>query len=318
MGLWEKLKDALKKSRDKIVKGFKDIFKRREYDESFWEDLEETLILADVGPETSERIVSSLRKKLKRIKSVDELEEAIVQELLTLLEENKTPEEDNPFYPLVKPSSKPLVVMILGVNGTGKTSFAVKLAKYYKDKGLKPIIGACDTYRVAAIDQLVEWSQRVGVEVIRQFQGADAAAVAYDTVNAARSRGYDIAILDTAGRLHTRDELMRELKKMDKVLKKLDPDYPHEKLLVLDGTFGLNSLRQTRIFHQEIGTTGIVITKLDTSSKAGFVLSIRDELKVPIKFISIGERMTDIQPFDPEGFIRALLARDEVEMRAST
>jgi len=180
MGFLGKLREALKRSRDKIVSTFKDVFKRKEYDDSFWEELEETFILADMGPLTAERIVHDLKKKLKKEKYIARLQQAIIDELTDLLNlETLTFEESGPFFPLRHPGTPPLVVMVLGVNGTGKTSFVVKLAKYYKDRGLRPIIGACDTYRAAAIEQLEELAKRAGVDLIKQFQGADAAAVAF-------------------------------------------------------------------------------------------------------------------------------------------
>ncbi len=312
MGVFDRLKLALTKSRDKLVSNLKRLFQRREYDESFWEELEETFILSDMGPQTAELLVKELRRELKGIKSLDELWQMIAEKLAERLGEGKI--EDGKFSPLSQPLTPPLVVMVLGVNGTGKTSFVVKLANFYKKRGLKPLIGACDTYRAAAINQLIGWASRVGIEVIKQFEGADAAAVAYDAYQAARARGYDLLILDTAGRLHTREELMRELKKMVRVLRKLHQEAPHERLLVLDGTFGLNSIRQTRVFHQEIGTTGLVVTKLDSSSKAGFVFAIKDELNVPIKFVSVGESMDDLQAFEPRTFVKALLDLTSMRM----
>ncbi len=308
MSIINRIKEGLKKTKEILFTDVRDLIKKREaivLDSNFWEDLESRLLVADVGVNITKHIINVMQKSLKT-KDYSSAWQEIEKELVSLLD---IPYYwDEKYFPLRNEiSGYPLVIMVVGVNGTGKTSFIAKLANYYKNKGLSVILGAGDTYRAAAIEQLSHWADRLSLPIVKQNIGADSAAVAYDTINSAISKNIDVAIIDTAGRLHNKSNLMKELQKIEKVIKKHSPDLPQEKILILDATYGQNSIQQTKVFTDAINLTSVAITKLDTSFKAGFIFSITSTLGIPIKFITFGENLEDIQPFNPKEFVNALL-----------
>jgi fused signal recognition particle receptor len=300
-----KLISGLRKTREglvgklnAIVNSFSDV------NDELFEKLEETLIASDIGVNVSMKLVEDIRKKA--LSSSAPTPENILNYLKSAIRAILIPNGNLESEITFDFSIKPLVIMVVGVNGTGKTTTIGKLASLFKQQGKKVLLAAADTFRAAAGEQLEIWAQRSGVDIILQQEGADPAAVAYDSLNAAINRGVDVVIIDTAGRLHTKVNLMEELKKINRVLKKLDPTAPHETLLALDANTGQNGLSQARQFTETVGITGIILTKLDGTAKGGIILAIRDELGVPIKFIGVGEQIDDLQPFDPEKFIEAL------------
>ncbi len=291
MGIFNFFKKGLKKTKEgffgkaiSILKGGLDAEKL--------EEIEELLLLADVGPETSNYIVENLRKKK------GEPIEILKSTLFELLGENEE---------LSFSQQPPTVYTLVGVNGSGKTTTAGKLAWKFKKEGKRVSLAAADTFRAAAIEQLKEWGKRANVPVIAHQMGADAGAVAYDAVNHAISNNIDVTIIDTAGRLHTKDNLMRELEKVHKVIKKLREDQPTEVLMVLDATIGQNAIQQARIFNESVGITGIVLTKLDGTAKGGMVFSIKKELGIPVKLVGVGEGIEDLKKFDANEFVNAIL-----------
>ncbi|MGB9638831.1 MAG: signal recognition particle-docking protein FtsY [bacterium] len=309
MSILNKLKEGLKKTKELLFTDIRDLIKTKEVDKitpEFWDNLEEKLIKADVGVNIANSIVNNLKNIVKKIKDDSKAIEEIEKDLIMLL--SIPYETDDIYYPLVnKIKGYPLVVLVVGVNGTGKTSFIAKLANYYLSKNLSVIIGAGDTYRAAAIEQLEIWAKRLNIPIVKQNLGADSAAVAYDTVNSAIAKNVNVAIIDTAGRMHNKNNLIQELQKIEKVIKKHHLELPQEKILILDSTYGQNSIQQTKVFTETIRLTGVGITKLDTSSKAGFIFSITTNLGIPIKFITFGENLEDIQPFDPKQFVKNIL-----------
>ena len=275
----------------------------RAIDRAFLEQLEETLLAADIGVAKTEEILAELQSRYKAG------EVAKGEDLLAYLKQTLRSElaiHDNEF-PL-DPAQGPYVVLVVGVNGAGKTTTIAKLAKRYHDQGKKVLIAAGDTYRAAAIEQLSIWAERVGVDIIKSQHGGDAAAVAFDAVAAAQARGMDLVLIDTAGRLHNKDHLMRELEKLRRVMQKRLPAAPHATLLVLDATAGQNAVQQAKVFKDSMGVTGLVLTKLDGTAKGGAIISIRRELGLPVQFIGVGEGMEDLQPFDPDAFVEAIFA----------
>ncbi|NRA37230.1 MAG: signal recognition particle-docking protein FtsY, partial [Planctomycetes bacterium] len=273
----------------------------RVIDRQFLEELEDLLIAADIGITKTEQILEDIQERFK------EGEAAEGEALLDFLKRSLREELEHPGEREINfAESGPTVVLVVGVNGTGKTTSIAKLAKRFKDQGKNVILAAGDTYRAAAIEQLSIWAERVGVDIIKQHDGADAAAVAYDAVKAASARNADIVLIDTAGRLHNRDDLMRELEKIRRVIQKTYPDAPHECLLIIDATSGQNAIQQARIFGESMGVTGIILSKLDGTAKGGCAVSIKRELGLPIRYIGVGEQMDDLQPFDPDGFIEAI------------
>jgi len=299
----EKLKEGLRKTRGKLSSGLRDIFKIFNHvDESALDKLEEVLISADVGVEATSQIVESTRKAYKdgQIKDAPALEAFVKSRMKEILNqaESRIRLADTP----------PTVILIAGVNGSGKTTSIAKLGYYFKQEGKKVLLAASDTFRAAAVEQLCIWGERIGVDIIKHQQGADPAAVAYDAVEAAVARKMDVLIVDTAGRLHTQRNLMQELSKIDRVIKKKVPDAPHEVLMVLDATTGQNAISQAKLFNEAIGLTGIILSKLDGTAKGGIVLAIRKQLNIPVKFIGIGEQMADIETFDAERFVDAIFA----------
>jgi fused signal recognition particle receptor len=299
----DKLKGALKKTAQVLNTDVRTLFiPGRQINEAFLSELEEKFLQADMGVANVERIIAAVRDRwrLGRIRNAEEAERVVKDELLAIL----GPVEDNElrFAP-----SGPTVILVAGINGAGKTTSIAKLAWILKNQmGKKVMLCASDTFRAAAVDQLTIWSQRIGVEIVKHRMGADPAAVAYDACEAAAARNFDVLIVDTAGRLHTQEHLMRELTKIRDVVAKKISGAPHEVMLVLDATTGQNAIRQAQMFGQAINVTGLMVAKLDGSAKGGFVLSIRSQLKLPVKFIGLGETPEDIETFDPQRFVNAL------------
>ncbi|WP_449241297.1 signal recognition particle-docking protein FtsY, partial [Desulfoscipio gibsoniae] len=297
MGLFGKLKDGLSKTRKNFVEKIDAIVTgRKVIDEELYEELEEALIQADVGIDASLELVENLRSEVKkrRIGDPEELR-AVLKELIQgiLGEETGSINIDG---------ERPAVIMVVGVNGVGKTTTIGKLAHYFKESGKSVLLSAADTFRAAAIDQLEIWGNRVGVAVIKHSEGSDPAAVAFDSLQAARARKIDVLIVDTAGRLHTKSNLMEELKKVHRVLGREMPGAPHEVLLVLDATTGQNAISQARLFKEAVGVTGVALTKLDGTAKGGVVIAIKQGLDIPIKMIGVGEGIDDLRPFDAREF----------------
>ena len=281
-------------------------FQRGQIDDQLWDDLEETLITADVGVAITERLIETLKERVEYagLKDARDVRDALEEELLILLGEKE---------PLTLAKNNALtVILVVGVNGVGKTTTIAKLSQYLKKKGHRVILAAGDTFRAAAIDQLKIWGERVKVPVVSHQHGADPGAVVFDALEAAENRHCDILIIDTAGRLHTKYNLMEELKKIAKVLGKKDAEAPHEVLLVVDATTGQNALLQAKQFVGDVGLTGLVLTKLDGTARGGIVFSISEELGLPIKFIGTGERVGDLAPFDPDAFVSALFSANGV------
>ena len=306
----ETLDQGLAKSKQSVMERISKVFTgRRRIDEDLMEDLEEALILSDVGVDTTEAVLDRLRKRATWEAYVDqqELMTMLREEVLGLITRDEGSSADASSAYEVPRGNGPHVILIVGVNGVGKTTSIAKLANRYKSQGLKVMLGAADTFRAAAVDQLKVWGERVGVEVVAQGMGADPAAVAFDTLQAAEGRGADLVIIDTAGRLHNKVNLMNELGKIKRVMSKVVPEAPHEVWLVLDGSTGQNALEQAKRFTEVTDVTGLVLTKLDGTAKGGVVLAISDQLKVPVRFVGVGEKMEDLQEFHPMEFVDSLL-----------
>ena len=300
MGLFEKLKQGLSKTSknlaskvDAVLAAFGKI------DEDLFEELEETLIMADIGVDTTLEIIDRLKKEVRqgRITKPEEIKEQLVEIIGEMMEEDVVP---------MVLQSNPSLILMIGVNGVGKTTTAAKIAKIYKDQGRKVIFGAADTFRAAAAEQLSSWAERVGVDIIKSRQGADPAAVVFDTISAAKARGCDLIICDTAGRLHNKVNLMNELSKIQKVISTQLPDADTEALLVLDATTGQNALNQAAEFKKVTQLSGVVLTKLDGTAKGGMAIPLKHEMGLPIRFIGVGEQMDDLQPFNGRAFAEAL------------
>ena len=305
MGLFTKtvqyLRERLGKTRQKIVSSLSAVLTLgRDIDDDLLDQLEETLISDDIGVETTARLIEDLREAYKKgqIKKTDDV-------LPFLKEDMKSywPEQDRQ---LNQAESGPTVILVAGINGSGKTTSIAKLAYILNKSGKKVIVAACDTFRAAAVEQLTIWSERIGVQIVKHKSGADPAAVAYDACQAAMSRNADYLIIDTAGRLHTQKHLMEELTKIRNVIAKHIPDGPHEVILVVDGTTGQNAIMQAKIFTEAINVTGIFLAKLDGTARGGIVIAIKDMLDIPVKFVGLGETPEDIAEFDPEEFVEAL------------
>ena len=296
-----KIRDGLRKTREKIASNLKSVLTLgRKIDDDLLDELLESLVEADLGPSAADKIVESARTayEKKQIATTDDLLPYIKTTIREMLEGGGLDLREAP--------SPPTVILVVGVNGCGKTTSIAKLSKLLTDEGKKVILGAADTFRAAAVEQLDIWSQRLGVEIIKHETGADPAAVAFDAAAAAVSRNADVLIVDTAGRLHTKDNLMQELGKISRVIKKQLPDAPHEVLLVLDGTTGQNALQQADMFNQVVDVTGIFLSKLDGTAKGGVVVAIRERVDIPVKFIGLGEQPADIERFDAEKFVEAM------------
>ncbi|MGC8774394.1 MAG: signal recognition particle-docking protein FtsY [Chlorobaculum sp.] len=316
MGFFDKLglsrlKEGLTKTRDTLRDKLAFVSQgKTEVDDEFLEELENILVAADVGVETTLDIVDAVteRSKGKTYRSEEELNEMVMGEIRNLLVESGHEHPVDFDAPL---PARPYVIMIVGVNGAGKTTSVAKLAHNYDKAGKKVVIAAADTFRAAAYEQLKIWADRAGVPIIGQGQGADPASVVFDSVSSAVSKGTDVVLVDTAGRLHNKSHLMEELAKIMRVAKKKIPEAPHEVLLVLDGTTGQNAVQQAREFTKFVNVTGLVMTKLDGTSKGGIVLSISRELNLPVKYIGVGEKIDDLQLFDRKSFVEALLEKEK-------
>jgi fused signal recognition particle receptor len=299
---FKRLREGVQRSRDSFFGRVSGLFERNQIDDALWDDLEELLLEADMGADATEKLLTRVKDGVKRerIKNPADARRVLEEEMVSLLKSangaslNLIPGQLN-------------VILVVGVNGTGKTTTIAKLAGYLKDRGHKVMLAAADTFRAAAIDQLKIWGDRASVPVISHQPGADPGAVAYDAYQAGRARGATAVIVDTAGRLHTRTNLMEELKKVSRVLSKLEGGAPREVLLVLDATTGQNALTQARSFMEAVGVTGIVLAKLDGTAKGGVAFAIVDELKLPIKFVGTGETLEDLAEFDAATFVSALL-----------
>ncbi len=296
MGFFDKIKQGLSKTANSISS----VFTASELDDDFYDELEESLILADLGVETTEKAVTRLRAlaKERHIKTTAEAREALREVLVEMLNVGSSKLNLN---------TTPSVVLVIGVNGVGKTTTIGKIANQLRGEGRKVLLCAADTFRAAAADQLEVWSQRAHVDIIRQHEGADPAAVVYDAIAAAKARGSDVILCDTAGRLHNKANLMNELGKISRILSRELPDSAKEVLLVLDGTTGQNGLIQAKQFQEIAGVTGIALTKLDGTAKGGIVIAVADALQIPVKYIGVGEQMDDLMPFNAEEFVKALV-----------
>ncbi|UXR77552.1 MULTISPECIES: signal recognition particle-docking protein FtsY [unclassified Staphylococcus] len=309
-----KFRDGLEKSRENFQNQLNNLLAHyRKVDEDFFEALEEMLIQADVGFNTVMELVDELRMEAKRrnITETVDLREAIVEKIVEIYHQ-----EDDKSEEMAIEDGRLNVILMVGVNGVGKTTTIGKLAHRYKSQGKKVMLAAGDTFRAGAIEQLEVWGERVGVEVVRQGEGADPAAVMYDAMNAAKNKGADILICDTAGRLQNKQNLMNELEKVKRVIGRAMPDAPHEVLLCLDATTGQNALAQAKAFKEVTNVTGIVLTKLDGTAKGGIVLAIRNEMHIPVKYVGLGEQMDDLQPFNAESYVYGLFA-DMIEENVS-
>lgn len=305
MNLFQKFREGLKKTSTKLASEIKRIVTRApRLDADALDELEAILISTDIGIDTTTKIIQQTKEAAKKTGQVDVFAIARAEIEKELSTANAT---------LAKAASPPTVILVAGVNGAGKTTSTGKLAHYLKSQGHTVLLAACDTFRAAAIEQLKIWGKRVGCDVIASEYGSDSAALAFDAVGAAIGRKMDYLIIDTAGRLHTKQNLMEEMKKMQRVLQKRLPGTPHEVLLVLDATTGGNALNQAREFHHTLGVTGLVVTKLDGTAKGGIVVAIVRELKIPVKFIGLGEQMDDLQPFDPKQFAGAMFGEAAAE-----
>ncbi len=293
-GLTKTRKNFLSKL-DRILLG------KKELDEDIIENIEELLVTSDVGVKTTMELIEQVEDNISRgrLDDVSEVKSLLKNEMVKILNKN---------HSVINFNKKPFVILVIGVNGTGKTTTIGKLANKFKRDGKKVLLAAADTFRAAAIEQLEEWAKRAGIDIIKQKHGADPSAVAYDAVNAAKARDIDVLLIDTAGRLHTKVNLMEELKKMVRVIKKVDKSAPHEVLLVLDANTGQNAISQAKLFKEAINVTGLVLTKLDGTAKGGIVLAVSNEFNLPVRFIGVGEKIEDLRPFNPEEFINAMFS----------
>ena len=307
-GLFQRLRAKLNRGDSWLTYDLANLLPGGKIDDSVLDELETRLITADVGVETTERILGGLRKQVarKELGNLDALLQALRTALLSVLKPVSAPLA-------LDRATAPFAILVVGVNGAGKTTTIGKLARRMKDHGLKVMLSAGDTFRAAAVEQLQIWGERNGVPVIAQTAGTDPAAVAFDAMQAAKARSIDVLLADTAGRLHTQSNLMEELKKVKRVMSRVDERAPHEILLVLDASQGQNALQQARLFNEALGVTGVVLTKLDGTAKGGIVFAIASELKLPIRFIGTGESAEDFDEFEPEAFVDALLKRKEQE-----
>ncbi len=301
MGLFDKLKETLSKTKESVNSKIEDVIKAfKTVDEDLYEELEEVLIMSDLGVNTSTEIIERLRTKVKekRISDSAEVKEELRQILVEILSEGEN---------CLKLSGQPAVIMVIGVNGVGKTTSIGKLAYRYRQMGKKVVIAAADTFRAAAIEQLEVWAQRADAEIIRQMEGSDPAAVIFDAISAAKKRGADILLCDTAGRLHNKKNLMDELKKIYRIIDKELPDSSKEVLLVLDATTGQNAVYQAQQFKETADITGIILTKLDGTAKGGIVFAVKNEYGIPVKLIGLGEKAEDIDEFNAIEFVNAII-----------
>lgn len=305
MGLFDAFKKGLNKTRGKIAAGLRAVLPfGRKIDENLLDELNDAMVKADMGP----RAVAGLLDEVRDAWKAGKIGEA--QEVLPFLSDRIASTWSESDRALRRAASPPTVIFVVGINGSGKTTSVAKLTHYLKKQGQSVLMGACDTFRAAAIEQLGIWADRAGVGIVKHQPGSDPAAVAFDACEAAIARKVDVLVIDTAGRLHTQDHLMRELGKIRRVVQKRIPDAPHEVLLVLDATIGQNAINQARVFSEVTQVTGLILAKLDGSAKGGIVVGIRDQLDIPVKFVGLGETLDDLEPFDPETFTRALFAEN--------
>ena len=303
MGFFEKLKNGLFKTKTAIVEKIDNVFKNfRKVDEDLFDELEELLISADIGVNTTEEILDDLRESVKdnKIKEPEDVKCELLRLLKKLIGEHEP----------LNLSTKPSVILVIGVNGVGKTTSIGKISAELKMQKKRVVVAAADTFRAAAAEQLAVWCERAGVDIVKQGAGADPAAVVFDAINSAKSKNADVLIIDTAGRLHNKKNLMDELAKIDRVIKRELPDSAKETLLVLDATTGQNAVMQAKEFREASNITGLILTKLDGTAKGGIVLSIKKELGIPVKFIGVGEQIDDMKPFDANDFAEALFEKD--------
>jgi fused signal recognition particle receptor len=301
MGFFDRLKESLTKTRKGLVEKVESIFTGRKVDETTLEELEEILIMSDVGTTAASEIMSAIREKVKKgeAKDTDSVKGLLKSEMISILGD---------FQPLMVSGSKPFVILAVGVNGVGKTTTIGKLASRFRSQGLSVLLAAGDTFRAAGIEQLEIWAKRADTQFVQHQKGSDPAAVAFDAVIAAKSRGIDIVIIDTAGRLHTKTNLMEELKKVKRSIDKALPGTSPEVLLVVDATTGQNALRQAEMFNETVGITGIALTKLDGTAKGGIIFAIKKGLGIPVRLIGVGEGIDDLRDFDPGEFVEALFS----------
>lgn len=302
MGFFNKLKNGLKKTRDNITQRIDQMLvSMGKIDEDLFEELEEILITSDVGVDTTMRIIEDLKASIKREKVTNamEVKRLLKEEIANLMGSDKAS---------LRLDTKPSVIVVIGVNGVGKTTSIGKICHVLKQQGKRVLMAAGDTFRAAAIDQLEIWAKRAGVDIIRHTEGADPSAVIYDAITSAKARNFDVIVCDTAGRLHTKKNLMEELKKIFRIIQRELPGADIETLLVLDATTGQNAVAQAKNFTKAAGVSGLVLTKLDGTAKGGIVVSIKSELNIPVKFIGVGEQIDDLQPFDPNDFVEALFS----------
>jgi fused signal recognition particle receptor len=303
-GFLDRMKEAVTRTRENLSERIEEVVAfNKEIDRATLDDLEATLIGADLGSTTTHEVLQKLRDKAdrKQIKNIEELKRLLKEELLAILEQRGS-------QPIQKVDGVPEVILVVGVNGTGKTTTIGKLAQVFRADGKNVLLCAADTFRAAAIEQLEIWGQRTGTEIIKTKAGGDPSAVLYDALQAATARHTDYVIVDTAGRLHTKSNLMSELEKMRRTAQRIIPGSPHETLLVMDATTGQNGLQQARLFTQSAGVTGIVLTKLDGTAKGGVVVAITRELGVPVRYVGVGEKAGDLLPFDPREFVDSLFS----------
>jgi len=300
MGLFEKIKNGLAKTRAQLVTQIEWVISGKPIDESVFDEIEEAVILSDAGLETTEILMASLKERWKRgqVKTSEDVKKVMREEIERMLSGIEVPATAN--------SGKPFVILCIGVNGVGKTTTIAKIANIYAAAGKKVLLGACDTFRAAAIEQLQTWADRLRIDVVKHAEGSDHAAVAFDATKAAKARSIDVLILDTAGRLHTKANLMEEMKKVKRVVGKELEGAPHETLLVVDATNGQNAIAQAKTFNEALSITGIVITKLDGTAKGGFLLPIAHSLKIPVRYVGVGEKIDDLIPFSAKEFSKAL------------
>ena len=303
MGFFDKIKAGLAKTRAALSETLDDVFSASEIDEDFYDELEETLIMADLGRDTALKVIMKLRHKVNNtgIKKVEKAREALREIIADMLRVGDM---------ALNLTTKPSVILVIGVNGVGKTTTIGKIAKQLTDQGKKVTLVAGDTFRAAAADQLEIWAGRTGAAIVRQHEGADPASVVFDGIQSAKAKGSDVIIIDTAGRLHNKQNLMNELNKISRIVNRELPDAAKEVLLVLDGTTGQNGLIQAKTFKEIAGVTAVAVTKLDGTAKGGIVIAVADSLKVPVKFVGVGEQAEDLMPFEPEAFAKALLGGD--------
>ena len=303
----ETLDKGLEKTKESVLQKIsRAIAGKSKVDEDVLDNLEEALITSDVGVETTLRIIERIEQRVERDKylNTDELNKILQEEIAALLQENNTTDAADFSAPL---PAKPYVIMVVGVNGVGKTTTIGKLAYQYKQAGKKVYLGAADTFRAAAVEQLCIWGERVGVPVVKQQMGSDPASVAYDTLQSAKANDADVVLIDTAGRLHNKINLMNELAKIRNVMQKVVPEAPHDVMLVLDGSTGQNAFEQAKQFTKATHVSSLAITKLDGTAKGGVVIGISDQFKIPVRYIGLGEQMTDLQVFNREEFVKSLL-----------